>query len=321
MRPTRVLPGVILFSVLAAIVCAESLGLPAAGDDLGESMRLGDEAAASLQALKARESQSLKRIKSQRAEEVAKLKAQHKIEEAAERQQQQLEMKVLRRQQHTELQHLKEKMKIKLRVTARVLGEKPGDVMKTPELVALQQRQRKEADTIANQRKDELQEMVATHAQEVKRQIAQGLRDVAFAKRKYTDEVAHRQEQLEFYRFQESKARANQDGTAGGDLGEGVDLMSESALRHKVLWLEAQNKKLTEKNELLLDASTESRSTEKMKAQIQSLNKQKAEEDKEVEILKEKLKVSQKVWTHNKQEGPQMLDSEVSNAEAVLAVP
>lgn len=290
-------------------------------------MREGDEAAAALQALKAREGMALKRIKAQRTGEVTKLKAEHAIEEAAERQQQQLEMKDLRQQQHKELERLKEKVRIKLRVTARVLGEKPGDVMKTPELVSLQHTQQEEANTIAAQRKAELQEMVATHTNEVKRQTAQGLRDITFAKRKYADRVAHQQEQMDFYRFQEKRARKQADG--GDDLGEGVDSMSESTLRHKVLSLEAQNEKLTEKNKLLLDASTQdavsrvSRSNEHMKVQMQRLKKQKAAEDQEVETLKAKLKLEHKVWghAHADQQGPQMLDDGVSSAEAVLAVP
>lgn len=313
--PSRVLPGALLFTVLVASMCVGS-DLPQVGHDLGESMREGDEASAALQALKAREGMALKRIKAQRAGEIAKLKAQHTIEEAAERQQQQLEMKDLKQQQHQELERLKEKVGIKMRVAARVLGEKAGDVMKAPEVASLQESQKEEADTIKTQREAELHEMIATHTKEVKRQTTQGLRDIAFAKRKYADSVAHQQEQLEFYRFQERKARAQQ-ADDGNDLGEGVDSMSESTLRHKVLSLEAQNEKLTEKNKLLLDASTESRSSE----QLQRLKKQKDAEDQEVEALKAKLKVFRNVFGHAKQPGPQMLDDGLSSAEAVLAVP
>jgi len=294
---------------------AEDGGLPdgAAHAQIEDLRQRSDDAAASLRALKMERKHRLTTIRAQRAAEMKRLKKQHAVELAAERQQAKYEWHDLMSQHRTELQKLKAKVAIQQRVTARVTREIQEPVMKTPEVKRMLAQQKQEAAQIKKQRRVEVAHMQKRFAWEMKSQQNQQKRDIAYALKTYAAKLKRRQEQLAFFRFQESEA------SESNELGEGVDVdsMSASNLRHEVLSLKKALHKQQGKYHLLLNANAVARKNKVLQEKVRRLKLQNEHYENDNTKLKTKLETMENVFQPHKKKA---VDG-VTNAEAVMAVP
>jgi len=308
------------------IVAALGASLPvkslddAPSTDVADLRRRIDAASKSVHEVQSLEHLHVSKIKQQREDELARLQSQHETELAAEKQQQKLEWEDLTRQHQQELKKLEDKIKIREDVSARVMGGTPVPVMKTPEVMKLRHQQKVEGEAIKSQRDAELEAMSLRFKAEKKQQLSQREKELRYTKRRFSEKLTRRQEQLAFYRFQERQQLETGETQSTDELGESmeVDSLSKDALQHRLVGLEAKNSKLEQKLDLLLDSSSVASENMRLKALVHQLQGEKAAEDNENTILQSKLKIFNKVFPSAHQ--IKTADN-VNTAEATMAVP
>lgn len=135
--------------------------------------------------------------------------------------------------------------------------------------------------------------------------------------KKYAAKLQRRKEQLAFYRFQEGQAMRHTKKAI--ELGEGVDSLSPTSLRHQVVALQAALARQQGKYSLLLDANSVAMENKTLRDKNHQLQRKNDLSEKQNVILRTKLKTMENVLQPSADRDSESAPE--SDAEAVIAVP